>query len=448
MAAHRALPFQAFPSLAPEDVERAVSLLERIFSPRNPGGHNTVYIPKTLAASDLDWLRGVGLDPNTSLRLTHDEAVAAVVAARERYTIAEGVEAFVSSLDNVGAPPHGCFLEAVLLAHGMPAHPMSSPREDPATAWCRVCGLSPELLVRPASMFAQWQTGGSGIPGRIEWALVALGQLESWKTRVPTPLAKARLAHVVKVLDGLAPDTPPGGAFGAVQALGLDKAAARSIVETLAFAGVLEAPPHEGMATRFVSFAERDQRPSVRVEVDAPLGFWRGRNGVQWTNAQTLFGLSRDMPLPPLEQPAAHTPAKKKAAPKKPGAAERKKTLPRRPPAKGDVWALRIREDAWALLYVWTVKEQAQRPYARCEFIETLSLECPTSVTPPLTTRPRYDGRWQYWASGLEKVTGSALIAENVPEPTAKEPVPERLSHGGAKDLPWLASSCFDSLDD
>ncbi|MCP3100063.1 hypothetical protein LZ198_14395 [Myxococcus sp. K15C18031901] len=421
-------------------------MLGRIHDPRNGGAPGKPYIPRTMAASDVEWLRTVGLDPWAFVTLSHDAVVESVVSSGRGWSVEEGSRAFVSSLDGEDGP-HGCFLEAVLLAHAMPAHALDAPDPESASAWCRVCGLAPQLLLEPSEMFLSWKRNGSGIPGAMDWMLVALAQRKEWGAREPTARARALLSRALATLDGLPPEASPGVAFEAVREVGFSKGAARSLVETLAFVGVLEAPPHVGMATRFVSFAERERRPSVRVEVDAPLGFWRGRDGVQWKNAEALFGLQKGTPPPPLEpaRPAKKV-ARKKAEPV-PGKKGRAKTLPRRPPAAGDVWSLRVREDAWVLVYVWSLAQTPRGPYAVCEFVGEVSAECPTQVPAPLEIRPRYDGRWQQRTSALEKTTGSALIAEKVAPPLTKAPPPDRVPFGSGKDLSWLARACFDSLE-
>ncbi|MCE9668106.1 hypothetical protein LY474_09800 [Myxococcus stipitatus] len=436
----------SLPSLSAEDTSRAVSLLKRIHDPRNAGAPGKPYIPRTMAASDVDWLRTVGLDPSAVITLSHDAVVKAVLSSGRGWSVEAGSQAFVSSLGGEEAP-HGCFLEAVLLAHAMPPHALDAPDPKSPTAWCRVCGLSPEETFEPSRFFLDWHRNGSGVPGTMDWMLVALAQRAEWGARTPTPRARALLARTLAVLDGLPPEASPSAAFEAVRGLGFSQGAARSLVETLAFVGVLEAPPHVGMATRFVSFAEREQRPTVRVEVDAPLGFWRGRHGVQWKNAEVLFGLRKDTPPPPLE-PAK--PAKKVARKKAEPVATQKgraRTLPRRPPVAGDVWALRVREDAWVLVYAWSIQQTPRGPYALCEFVGEPSVECPTQVPAGLKTRPRYDGRWQHWTSALEKTTGSALIAEKVAAPLTHDPLPDRVSFGSGKDLAWLSCHCFASLE-
>jgi hypothetical protein len=62
-----------------------------------------------------------------------------------------------------------------------------------------------------------------------------------------------------------------------------------SLLETLAYANVLNAPEHPGLLEAWQTYAARDQRPSVRVEVDAPLGFWRASHGVNRTAVARLF---------------------------------------------------------------------------------------------------------------------------------------------------------------
>jgi hypothetical protein len=429
----------------PADAGRAMALLQRIYDRRNRLGAKGTHVPTTIPADELRWLGSIGLSPNDRVDSTHDEAMAHLLAARAEFSIADGATAFVASLDGDGVGPRGCFLEAALLAHRAPNH--SHEGDGP----CRECGLDARWSFDRTEDFYEWNTVATGIPGSVPWALRALSELSAWRAISPSPRARALLASALHALDTLPPTARAGAACDAVAASGLSKSAARSLVETLAFAGVLEAPPHRGLASGWVSYWDRDRRPNVRTEWDAPLGFWRGSNGVSWDNAAALFNVRQSDPIEiaPIAQNAAqiestptesNTPAPRKSAPRRGG-------LPRRPARAGDVWALRVREDAWVLAYVWAVEERGGRPFALTEFVGELAETCPEVVSDALVARPRYDGRWQYWTSGLEKATGSALLAEGRAAPTVADALPDRVAGGSAKDLVSQAGGCFDGLN-
>lgn len=415
------------PRLAEPDRERALELLASIIHPRNQLHDGGYHLPTTLPTQDLAWLARHGLDPRRVTTHRHDALVKALLGARRRLTLAHGARRLLESLGT--GRPRGVFLEAALLANTLPSH---SHRGE----LCGVCGLSGQVEWCAAERFFLWHEAGSGIPGDLEWAVCAIEPPE-W-SGAPAEVGRAILQHALLAIDALPATAAAGKAVEAVARLGFSRPAARSLVETLAFGGVLEAPPHRGLATGFVSFLDRDRRPSTRVEWDAPLGFWRGSNGVTWSNAKRLFGLdrrSRAPALPPIPTLTA----------RRPRPAARAKARPRRPARPGDVWAVRVRDDAWPFVYVWQTKLLGGRLAARVEFVG-LSEQPPTEAPPTLTPRGRRDGRWQQWAFSLEKTTGALLVAEGAAAPETSEPAPDRLPVGGAKDLAHLADWCFPEL--
>ena len=120
--------------------------------------------------------------------------------------------------------------------------------------------------------------------------------------------------------------------------------------------------------------------------------------------------------------------------------------LPRRLAEKGDVWAIRVREDTYVLVYVWDPGSGA-RPYARVEYLDWIGGTPPdAAIVAYLGLRARYDGRWQTRIHGLHKTSGSVLVATGVPPKKDARPEPDRIPGGAAKELAWLADSCFPEL--
>lgn len=435
------------PQLQAPDIERACALLERLYDPANVIHGKGVRIPRTFPRDDLAWLEEHGLSPNQRTKVDHDTFVERIVGAKRTRALAEGGRTFVATLDRDG-PPHGAFVEAALLAHRMPAHAFE---RWGASKSCRVCGLERVTVRDAAEEFLGWHGAGTGIPGDAAWAALALEMWPSGRAR-PSKLARGRMARILLALDELPPKAHAGAAIAAVSALGFfaetrHAPASRGIVETLAFAGILEAPPHVGLATRFVSALERDARPSVRVEYDAPLGFWRGAHGVSWANARALFGITKASAARDAEHAA---PAEERPTPRRPRTpvAKPARTLPRRPAEKGDVWGVRVREDSWVLVYVWKTQRGAGRHWALVEYLDWFGHALPeTSALSPIGVRGRRDGRWQTRSHGLEKTTGLVLVAERVPAPKTSGPAPKSTPAGGASDLKSLADWCFPELD-
>jgi|GEM_PF-2922677 len=431
--------------LSEEDHERACELLARLYSVRNRIHGKGVRIPRTFPKDELAWLKSVGLAPNQRSTLKHSKVVAEIVAAADEVTIADGARAFIASLGQ--GPPHGVLLEAALLAHRLPAHRLSGRHGT-----CLVCMMDKTATVDVAEQFLSWHTEGSGIPGDPVWAVLGLERLRAAPVRRTSAESKARIGAILHTLDNLPDDAPMSGAIEAIQALGVlgedpKGGRARGVLETLAFAGLLEAPPHRGIGADWVDFVERDRRPGKYIEVEAPLSYWRGRNGVHWGHAKAILGIGKATAAkasPPAPVRIPKKKAKTKRA-KKPPAARR---LSRRPAEAGDVWAIRVREDTYVLVYVWEPGDGA-RPYARVEYLDWIGETPPeTDHVAGLGVRARGKERWQMRAHSLHKATGSALVATGIAAPNDSRPEPDRTSGGAAKDLSFLADACFPELDE
>jgi hypothetical protein len=429
-----------------EDRTRACGLLQRLYRRENQRYGKGIHIPTTFPRKDLDWLASQGLAPNQRSTLTHDEAIKALRASSKHTSTLLGARAFVASLDSDG-PPHGAFVEAQLLSALMPTHPFTSTSDI-----CKICGVGRELIVDTAEQFLRWHTEGTGIPGSVEWSLLALEHLKSF--RESSTIGTNKLAAVLHTLDHQPAKARASHAIKAVHALKLFRETSkgeisRGVIETLAFIGVLESPPHVGMATRFVSYAQRDERPTMRTELDAPLGFWTGANGVHWNNVATLFGLTVET-VQALQSEGA---ASFKIQANKPGKTMRKQTdtpsarsLKRRPAEVGDVWGIRLRDDAWVMVYVWKT-QTTKRLLATVEYLDWFAESLPHEVdTSTMGVRARRNGRWQTRVHSLEKTTGTVLVAERAHVPMAKAP-DEVATSGAAKDLQHLADWCFPELE-
>ncbi len=428
--------------LSPPDRERACALLARLYHGRNRIHGKGVRVPKTFPAEDLAWLQEVGLAPNQRTTLHHAKAVRTIIDAKERVSIADGARAFMASLGE--GPPHGVLLEAALMAHRLPPH-----RRVGSGGSCHVCMMSATETVDLAERFLDWHTSGSGIPGDPTWVVFGLERLEASPERRLSKDAKAKMGAILHALDNLDEDAPMGKAIEAargLELLGPDPKGwrARGVLETLAFAGVLDAPPHRGVAEEWVDFSARDCRPSKFVEVEAQLSYWRGRHGVHWSHAKAVLGISKAVAAkanPARTITVGNKPKKAKAPPTV-------KRLKRRPAETGDVWGIRVREDTYVLVYVWDPGDGA-RPYARVEYLDWIGAVPPAATeVADLGLRARYDGRWQMCAHSLHKTTGSVLVATGVPPKTDTRPEPDRTPGGAAKELGWLADACFPELSE
>lgn len=428
--------------LSPPDRERACALLTRLYHGRNRIHGKGVRVPKTFPVADLAWLEEVGLAPNQRTTLQHAKVVRTIVDAKQWVSIADGARAFMAGLGE--GPPHGVLLEAALMAHRLPPHRRSSGRGS-----CRVCMMGGTETVDLAERFLAWHTSGSGIPGDPAWVVFGLERLRAAPVRRLSKEAKARMGAILHALDTLDADAPMGKAIEAVRALevlGPDPKGwrARGVLETLAFAGLLDAPPHHGVAEAWVDFSTRDCRPSKYVEVEAPLSYWRGKDGVHWGHAKSILGISK-------AQAAKASPARIATVVKtrpKTKAPPAPKRLGRRLAEAGDVWGIRVREDTYVLVYVWEPGD-GDRPYALVEFLDWIGPTPPDAAeVGTFGLRARYDGRWRMRVHSLHKTTGSVLVATGVPVPDDARPEPDRTAGGAAKELGWLADACFPELSE
>jgi hypothetical protein len=289
----------------------------------------------------------------------------------------------------------------------------------------------------------RWHEYGGGLPGSVLWAWYGRRFVPESST-VLAAEGRALLSNALLAISALPAGATAAKAIKACQsATGHSARAAQEIVETLAFAGILEAPPHVGMLSRFVSSRERDARPNMRVEFDAPLGFWRGHHGVNWAHAQQLFGVAKaNAPVSPRTHPS---PKVSPSGGRGRGLTARHRSpVPRRPAASGDVWAVTVRQDAWVALFVWDVATTRGQTYALVEYLDWFGTE-PTWSSPPVQIRSdAHRARRPMWLHGLHRLTGALLLAETQPPP--HEAMPTARWHGGAKDAAQLAVWCFPEL--
>lgn len=432
-----------------DDRERACALLARLYTPRNRIRGKGVRIPRTFPKAELAWLEDVGLAPNQRSELDHGKVVRQIRAARKTVSIQDGARAFLASLGR-GAP-QGMLLEVALLAHRMPSHPF---RSSGPTGPCHECFMHASEVVDVAEQFLGWHTQGGGLAGDPKWAPLALRRLAAAPVARLDADAKGRIGVILHTLDNLPDDAPMGGAIQAVRALdvlGPDPKGwrAKSVLETLALAGLLDAPPYHGIADAWLPYIERDRRPNNRVEVEAPLSFWRGRHGVHWGHAKAVLAITRAQAAKAqATRPVAEAPSKAKprAKAKKSGAPPGVRRQARRPAERGDVWAIRVREDTYVLVYVWEVLEPGRR-FVRVEFLDWIGGTPPEApAVGDLGLRARDQWRWQYKTHDLHSATGTVLVATDVAPTQDPRPEPKRVPGGSAKDLRWLADACFPEL--
>jgi hypothetical protein len=270
------------------------------------------------------------------------------------------------------------------------------------------------------------------------------------------------LGAILAMIRSLPPGTRYSAAAKAIKSAGIlqGERLPGKVLEDLALIGVLAPETRPGMWERFTSYRERDQRPTVRAEVQGPLAWWDssvGDRGVRSEVFEAVFG-SLDIPAVDLDavRPAP-SPAPKDTLMGSLAARERAFT-PKQPKAPasigsgpvtaGDVWAIRLRPGAWVTAYVHEVREREvirghPRPYANTEYLAGIFPDCPAANDLSDQVQPRFDGRSAMWVHSIEKTPWVRRVAAGRSAPEGDGPRPEKGSLGAAGDLRHLAGWHF-----
>lgn len=407
-------------------------------------------IPANLSKQDLQALAECGRAPNAMERPRHDDVLAELRRLTKTWTLAEAANAFIAGLWSAPFLWRSA-LTGTLIAAGMPEHaytPYSS-----SSPVCVICGFHDRAVDMTLGWYRLMQSGTplDGDPLVHVLALREMGR----ETRRPEPNEYDRWTFraILTVLRCLPPKTRYGKARDALYKEKLlptkNKWAYGSLLEALGLIGLLDTSEHPGMATAFTTYAQRDQRPNARVEVQAPLAWWDSSIGLNKHVLKTVFAgfdiasvslARRPTPAPPLaetttgglekmRQPREATPKTSNAAGKGPIQA-------------GDVYAIRIRDGLWVTAYCHEVR-MAPVLQARMEYLGGVYDHMPETKELVLVYRGREDGRWQSWMASMDSTSWVRRIARNIPAPESAEPDPDRIPHGGAKDLKALAGWCF-----
>lgn len=421
-----------------------LTVLARIYAPANAfyrDGRHQHHMPATIDPDALAALAARGLAPNTSRTLTHDDAVSGLRTRAAAVPERAAVDAFVAGLGS--APVRWrAMLPATVLGTVLPEHPHEGGPGRP----CDVCFVEPTVTVDVTDLWRSRHAHGSPLPGDVVAYLHALEQEPAPPWPTPTPHDVWVLHEILDTLRSLPPTTRAGAAGKALLATRLLPTRHAhvyvSLLEDLALLGLLATPEHPGLLTRFTTARERDRRPSVKVEVGAPLAFWDAGHGVDAALVERLFGH--------LPRPASRPDAPPSPAPAGPPRAARAQPLSahlRGPAAAGDVYAIGCREDAWVLAYCHGIEEHGGRAYGRVEYLDgdvLPALPAPDALPAVTGFRGRRDGRWQQLTSRLEKTPRVRRLARGVPAPPDDRPAPDRAPFGNAADLRHLASWCFE----
>jgi hypothetical protein len=367
--------------------------------------------------------------------VTHNEVIARLQAIAPTVDVTAAANVFVAACGSADTKWRSV-LPALSVALAMPSHDL----DDWSRGMCRVCFLCENNTIYPTKLaFANHRYGGVLDGNPIE-ALVAL-EIASREPTWPEPTSRdVWVFHqMLDLLRGLAPTARYGKARSAILSTKLlaqgNTAQCTSWLEQLGLIGVLETAERSGMFTAFTNALTRDQRPNVRVEPSAPLGWWTAADGLNETLIDRLFG---HLPCPENEPTTA-----KKATLTTDNVARR---LPKvvQPPTARQVYAVKV-GSSYAAVYCHAVETSEKGIVrARIEFLDVLLERLPTQLeVAGRTTRDRSDGRWQGWCTGLANTSGVRLIAEDMDPPVTSACVPDRVPFCRAAELRHLAKWHF-----
>jgi hypothetical protein len=401
--------------------------------------------------ADLRPAEGSG-HPSERRARGHDDAGAARRAHAARWTLQDAADAWVSGLWSAPfgwrSALTGTAVGAVVPVH--PAEPYSS-----ASDVCRVCGHRDGHGLDVAGERWSRHTQGAPVDGAVAEHVLALDDLAGHPRPEPTDYDVWALQALLTTLRALPPRTRPSKARDALkrtQVLPTTSAwAYQSVLEELAVVGVVATAERPGMVERWTTYAERDQRPSVRVEVQAPLAWWDSDHGLREEVVERVFGhlgtaavdLDGPRPTPTPDRAATATVAI-------PALLRAPRTGTALPPhvgtgqaEAGDVYAIRLDDDRWVTAYVHGEALTEPRRYVLVEYLAGVHATFPSPEAVGTAVQPRRDGRSTFRVHSLEKLPRARRIARDVPPPTAAEPLPPSSPTGGAETVRQLAGWFF-----
>ena len=359
------------------------------------------HIPANLSAHQLEALKQAGRLPNQMYLPRHDEIWDIFYTMADAWTLPQAADAFIAGLWSAPFLWQSA-LNAKLLSLATPRHAFTPYKGSAHT--CVICGFQ-DKAVDPALLWFNRMTGGVPLDGDPTGYVFALREMaECGEKPTPTAYDLWTFRAILTVIRTMPPKTRYSKIRDALHKEKLLPASLKgtvcSLLEALALAGILDTPEHPGMATRFTTYQERDIRPSLRVEVQAPLAWWDTSAGINEAALRTIFG-DRDYSSVSLtHRPTPDLPLSQTITGCLKGQKNPAKRLPSSPDAgKGpiqakDVYAIRIRENLWITVYCHRV----EGIYGVMEYLTASFPKCPGNPKSSLPTvpAPAEDGRQRY----------------------------------------------------
>lgn len=413
---------------------------------------NLYRIPNSVSADETKKLEQSGRMPNQIIFPEHDAILEELDHLSSTWTLSEAANAFIAGLWSAPFLWKSA-LSAKCIALAMPKH-QHTPYGNSVTT-CAICGFR-SWSVDITKEWYQRMTGGTPLDGEPVGHVLALQEMEKLGVRpVPTEYDIWIFRAILTVIRNM----PPKSRYSKVRDMlckekllpTSNKWVYGSLLETLALIGVLDTKDYPGMITQFTTYHKRDERPSVRVEVQAPLAWWDSSIGINEAALKKMFIAIDCSSVSLPDRPAAVIPLLQTVT----GGLGKKRlpqrTFPKSPDAgkgpvqAGDVYAVCVREDAWVTFYCHRIEKE----YVIVEFLEGIFSEMPMKSQINSTVQPRYNGqRWQgkVRVSEIDKTTGVRRVARNIPVPTSSLPEPDRIGYERTIYLSHSAEWCFREL--
>ncbi|PQP82287.1 hypothetical protein C0Q44_20955 [Paenibacillus sp. PCH8] len=431
-----------------------LSLLKRIYSESTVWDEELQasrhFVPDSVSVQDRESLEAAGHEPNRFVRPQHDATITELKKLANQWTISDAAQVFVSSLWS--APMiWRSLLTGKLIGSRMPSHEHTP---YPSSSTCKICGLSVDQATDTTLQWYWRMTNGTPLDGDPFGYVLALSRLaELQELPVPNEYDRWTFRAVLTVLRALPPKTRYSKAALALKKERLlptqKEYAYRDLLETLALIGILDTPDHPGMIEEFTSYIQRDERPNVRVEVQAPLAWWDSTIGINEDNLTKIFN-DFDLTDVSLEERPDQSPPLKETIS---GALEKKRSVRGKVPKAspdagageaqaGDIYAVRIREGVWVTVYCHEVRDKR----VIVEYLDGVFPEMPGKADLHETFRPRTNGRWKCSVIAIDSTSWVRRVAREFPLPVSPLQEPDRIPFHNAKELKHMASWCFTEI--
>lgn len=269
-------------------------------------------IPETISTEALSALERMGHMPNQLYTPRHNEIMDAFYRLADTWTLKEASDAFIAGLWSEPFLWQSA-LTAKVMAIGMPLHehtPYGNSKEI-----CAICGYRDRTI----DITQEWyfhMLEGTPLDGDPIGHVLALKEMEQMGKRpIPTEYDWWTFRAVLTVIRSM----PPKTRYSKVRdALCKEKLLPSSkkwvygkLLESLALIGILDTENYPGMITKYTTYKMRDERPNVRVEVQAPLAWWDSSIGINEAAMKKIFPTAdcssvdltaRPTPIPSLSE--------------------------------------------------------------------------------------------------------------------------------------------------